>query len=511
MACKTEGQSGTRPAGTVPAGGVRARAGAQDKGTRFWVRGAIPQAAFGILLGLMANGGGSVVAASEGVVDPFAVVATLDRFAEKPIWPGFEPTKYPLAIYDGERTLLFRHPSPPKEFTLVEGQEQVWASAQRLDSMSWNGVIDLGGVQTAALVLTLEPGREVTFEASILLHEVFHLFSKPRHPTWRPNEMHRYSYPVADLENHTLLLLEGEALARALEAEENGMAVRWAATALQWRRQRTRPLAKEHLAFETAQEMQEGTAVHVARLALGTPRDTTRLREPRTPEKFRWRFYDTGAALAAMLDAVDPSWKRRLEAEPAISMATLLEEALERKGVVPAKLSTSDTATIRATAHQAVTELKARRAALRKDFLSRSPRLVVTVPPGAAPLRLRGFDPLALEILDNGEALHSHRFTLKGATGQVEVENPSFQRQRSHRHSFEGIGALTVPAGAHPFLDGVREVTISGFAEKLSVSRQGTVLTIETEGLRLSFEDAVARTVGEELRVLLRPQESSGD
>ena len=79
----------------------------------------------------MANAGASAAADIDGVVDPFAVVATLDRFAETPLWPGFEPSEYPLAIYDGERTLLLRHPSPPEEFTPLEGHEGVRAVAGR--------------------------------------------------------------------------------------------------------------------------------------------------------------------------------------------------------------------------------------------------------------------------------------------------------------------------------------------------------------------------------------------
>ena len=84
---------------------------------RTTAHGRLPQAAFvfGILLCLMANAGASAGADTDAVVDPFAVVAALDRFAETPLWPGFEPSEYPLAIYDGERTLLMRHPSPPEE------------------------------------------------------------------------------------------------------------------------------------------------------------------------------------------------------------------------------------------------------------------------------------------------------------------------------------------------------------------------------------------------------------
>ena len=47
------------------------------------------------------------------VVDPFEVVATFDRFSKMELWPGFDATMYPIAVFDGQRTLLFRHPDPP--------------------------------------------------------------------------------------------------------------------------------------------------------------------------------------------------------------------------------------------------------------------------------------------------------------------------------------------------------------------------------------------------------------
>jgi hypothetical protein len=317
--------------------------------------------------------------------------------------------------------------------------------------------------------------------------------------------MNRYSYPLDDVGNYTLLLLEEEALALSLEAEDDAAAAGWAAEALRLRRQRPRDLAAEHVTYEAALEMQEGTAVYVARLSLGTPRDTARLREVRSPEELRWRFYDTGAALAAMLDRVEPSWKRRLEAEPGITMDALLAEALRRRGTAPVDLPAPTVASIRARAEESVAQLKTRRARLREDFLSRGPRVVVTAS-SEEPLRLRNFGPLALEILDGGEALHSRRLSLEGPTGEIEVENPRFQRG-----SFQGVVSLTVPAGAHPFRDGLRRVTVSGFSGKPEIDRKEGAVTVEAEGLRLRFQGAVVREAGQEVQVLLNPPEPSGD
>ena len=450
------------------------------------------------ILALMAMAIGSANVAAQ-VVDPLAVVARLDEFARLPLWPDFDPSAHPIAIYDGESTLLLRHPGPPEEFTPLTNRKGVWRASGRHAAMRWNSNVDLGGVRVATLLLTIEPGRPVVQEASILLHEVFHVFSKPRHLTWKPDEMHRYSYPLDDADNWALLLLEEEALARALEAEEDSVAAGWSALALRWRRQRTVSLVTEHLTFENALEMQEGTAVYVARLALGTPRDTTRLRQTRSPEELRWRFYDTGAALAAMLDRVDPGWKERLSAEPEVTMDTLLEAALERRGTVPAELSPVETASIRDRAEREIVELSTRRRRAREEFLSQGSRITVIAPDSSEPLTVRDFDPLALQILADGEALHTRRLILEGAGGRIEFENPRFRRG-----SPAGVAALTVPAGAHPLVDGVARVTVSGFSGPPDVHREDGFVTVEAEGLRLHFKDAEVATLGDEVRVQIR-------
>ncbi len=437
------------------------------------------------------------------IVDPFAVVAKLDQFAQMALWPGFDPSSYPIAIYDGEHTFLLRHPSPPAEFTPSKDFEGVWESDGRHAAMRWNSNADLAGTRVATLLLTIQPGREVDLEASFLLHEVFHLFSKPRHPTWNPDEMHRYGYPLEDLENYSLLLLEEEALARALEAEDDALAASWAALAIRWRQERRQDLTEEILTYENALEMQEGTAVYVSRLALGTSRDTTRLREIRTPGELRWRFYDTGAALAAMLDRLDPRWKSRLEAEPEITMDALLAEALVSRSTAPAQLPAPETALIRTRAEKAVEQLKVRRRELREEFLSHGPRLVVIASSSAEPLSVQEFDPLALEILEGGEALQAHRLKLETPSGQIEVDNPRFQRG-----SFEGVVSLTVPAGPHPFLDGVVRVTVSGFPDSPRVSREGGAVRIEAEGVRLDFRNVVVLEAGEEIQVQLQDSSS---
>lgn len=70
---------------------------------------------------ILACGLSTRAAAENELVDPFEVISALDHASEMNLWPGFYASTYPIAIYDGERTLLLRHPDPPKKFEPTEG------------------------------------------------------------------------------------------------------------------------------------------------------------------------------------------------------------------------------------------------------------------------------------------------------------------------------------------------------------------------------------------------------
>src|SRR5512136_19197 len=53
------------------------------------------------------------------------VFRVLEEVAAKKVWPGFKPSTWPLALYDGEKTFLLWHPDPPAEFKPVPGRPGV--------------------------------------------------------------------------------------------------------------------------------------------------------------------------------------------------------------------------------------------------------------------------------------------------------------------------------------------------------------------------------------------------
>ena len=451
-------------------------------------------------------GGTSLLARVPQVADPaggtdvFAYVRALDAAAARGVWPGFTTADVPLAIFDGEQTYLFRHPSPPPEFTPLPGRPGVLVAPGRHAAVLGNSNRDIGGVRTATVVAT--PAQSAEQATLAIVEEVFHVYWRRRHETFRPDELTRYAYPLGDKDNLRRLLAEDEALARALEAPEPGDAARWAQTALQARRERVPFLPVEVRAFEIALEMLEGPANYVARVAVGEPpgRTADRLRAPRPAEDIRWRFYDSGAAICLLLDRLSPGWQARIDREPMLTIGELAEAALRARGVEAAPFPPDVAARLAARAAADVAELGGRRQRLRTDLLTRAGRpVIVEIEEGAEPFQVRRFDPINLMVLDAGEIVHPNYLSLTVPGGSVEFTNTGFVRD-----TFGGTVAITSPAGAHPLRQGVRRLTIVGLSGEPTVASRSGATTLEAPGVRLTLAGADTRVEGTEIRIIVK-------
>jgi len=431
--------------------------------------------------------------------DIFAVVRALDA-ASRGVWPGFDPSTIPVALYDGENTILLRHPSPPPEFSPMPGRPGVLVAKGRYPGVAGNSTREIGGVRTATVIA--RPAQPVEGATLATVEEVFHVFWLARHPSFRPNELSRYAYPVKDVDNLRRLIAEDEALARALEAKPTGDAARWAAAALEMRRERLPSLTEDVRSFETALEMMEGTANYVARMAVGEPpaRTAERLRASRPAESIRWRFYDTGAALCLLLDRLSPGWQERSEQQPARNIVDIMDTALRTHHAEPATFSGTDTAGFATRAAADIADLSGRQQRTRFEILERrGPRVVVEVEEGAEPFRVQRFDPINLMVLDAGEIAHANFLSLSVPQGTVELTNPGFVR-----NTFGGTVALSAPAGRHPLSDGIRRVTIAGIDRVPSVGRDAESVVVEASGVRLALRGAEVRVDGELIRITVK-------
>jgi hypothetical protein len=429
--------------------------------------------------------------------EAFAFLRALDEAGTRGVWPGFTPASVPMALFDGENTVLRGHPSPPPEFSPVRGHAGLFIARGRHPAVTANSTREIGGVRTATII----PAAGESFDRSMLavVEEVFHVFWLERHPAFRPDEMARYAYPLGDIANLSALLAEDEALARALDATEASGAARWAAAALAQRRSRVRAIDDDVRAYESALEMMEGTANYVSRVAVGEPpaRTAERLRRARPVDGIRWRFYDSGASLCFVLDRLAPGWQARSERERDLTTVALLEEALRARKAEPARFDDAESSAFQSKAAAAIADFDVRRAQLRASVLERpGARLIISLAPGVEPFRIRRFDPVNLLVLRDGEVAHPNYLTLESASGSVELTNPGFVRG-----AFDGVVALTLPAGRHPLRTGIRQLTVAGLGAEPVVESGPEGLRVCGAGLSIRLRDAVVVTDGSIIRV----------
>lgn len=432
--------------------------------------------------------------------DAFALLAEADHLAALDLWPGFDPVTFPVAIFDGERTILFRHPAPPAEFTPVPGREDVWTYAGRHPSVVANTSTELAGIMTATLIQT---GTQTALRerAGLLIHELFHVFQRERHPGWAANEAELFTYPVDAPELLTLRRLETEALRRALAANATGESRCWTGTALALRRVRFSLLPAGAVDYERGTEINEGLAAYVERRATGSPDHTLLPREDFAPEAIRPRGYRTGAALARLLDRFAPTWRSTLEENDATALDLLLAAAYDAAPDVhdgapdthadsparcefdPAELNHA-----RTIAMVDIDSLHSRLEEARRAFLDRSGWTLV-IDAADAPLFPQGFNPLGIQVVAPGEVLHSGYVKLGNEAGAIEVI---------------GRAALTEAAGAHPLFNGVRSLTITGLENEPTIETTDGVATLTADGVSATLHGATVEHRGRNIIVRLR-------
>lgn len=299
--------------------------------------------------------------------------------------------------------------------------------------------------------------------------------SAERHPEWGANEVDLFLYPVEDASLLALRFLEDGALRRALAAQDDAEAARWAAAALDLRQERFALLPGEAVTYERAVELHEGLARYVEwRVAPGSPAHLLP-EDGFEPDAVRLRSYATGTSLALLLDRLASGWQEKVESGAAQALDDLLRAQLTRQRSGRRDVSMAEREVAQARSVADIATLRQRRAARRDAFLALPGwRLIVEIDAGE-PLWPRGFDPMNVERLGPVEVLHGRYLALGNGTGDLEVLERS---------------CLTVAAGSHPLFSGVRQVTIAGLDSPPRVTESDGTVCWHLTGCRGEFYGA---------------------
>lgn len=424
------------------------------------------------------------------------IAAEVERIAgERRLWPGFDPGAIPLAIYTGEHTYLFRHPSPPPEFA-----EPVTADSRgrlmpgRHPAVTANTSVDIGGVRTATLLADGERAQRSTIElAAIAIHEAFHVHQQARYPWWAANEGDLFLYPTDDAALLALRRLESAALRRALSASSADHSICSARLALGFRNERFAAMDVAFSLYERMTELYEGLATYVQRLAQG---DTAVGIPPAgfPAADVRTRAYVTGPAFAFLLDRLSPGWQESMLSADTIYLDQILDRAVgadERDRRSECAFARNEIEAIERTARQDAAAVIAGRTERRRQFDSQPGWRVVVEVSGGEPLWPQGFDPLNFHRVDGG-VLHTRLLRVGNRSGQLQIVDESGAAPQ----------ALTEGVGPHPLFNGIRRVTIAALPEP-EVRTEGQRVVISAAGLEAEFTGVTVQSSGTELRVVL--------
>lgn len=449
---------------------------------------------------LLTIGAGAAAGVTPDAERALAVAREVERVAgQRALWPGYDPMGIPLAIFTGERTYLFRHPSPPQGFAPLSGAEPAAAVFDgRHPGVTSNSSTDMGGVMTATLLSDgARATRGATELAAIALHEGFHVYQRQRHPGWSGNEADLFLYPVDDAPLLERRRLESEALRRALGASITADASCWSRMALAFRRERFAAMDAAFSRYERRSELNEGLATYVQLRATG--KSTVEIPESEFPAiEVRGRIYAVGPALAFLLDRLRPGWPALLEADDARSLDELLEATVADDAQGTCALAAAESERIARIARDDAAAVVAARTARRRAFDAR-PGWRVTVEAAAErPLWPQGFDPLNVERVDGG-FLHTRFLRLGRDGGELRVID----------EAGADLDALTEAVGPHPLFNGIRRVTVAGLSRP-EVSVAGTSVVVDAPGLAATFERAHVRVGEGEVAVELDPAAKGG-
>jgi hypothetical protein len=429
---------------------------------------------------------------------PPEIVTLADSLAERVLWPGFDPRRTPVAIYDGQLTWLFRHPIPPKGFATAPeamglrralAAQGVWTYDGRHPAVLANTSIDLGGHLTAAMLAT-DGDTSLLQRAGTLIHEAFHVFQRVHHPSWSANEADLFTYPVDDEEVLLPARLEWEALRRALHESAGDRGACWARLALDLRNRRFAALPESARQYERKTELNEGLATYVEHEATGrVPDSDVLLVQPPAAEAVRQRGYRSGLAMARLLDRFAPGWKGRLQAESSLALDTLLADGLRVESPrATCAFSADERDAARGAAAEEVAALTRSRLAARDAVLASPGWRVVVEAREGSPLFPQGFDPLNLRVIGDGDVLHARYVKLGHEGGSIEVI---------------GRSALTRAAGPHPLFNGVRTITVTGVEHEPVLAVAGDVVELRAEGVSGRFEQGAVTREGTTITIRL--------
>jgi hypothetical protein len=342
------------------------------------------------------------------------------------LWPGFKPSEIPVLVFDGRDTYLFHSPSIPDGFIWMETHPGVSLFKGQHPQARGNSVVRLGETWTATSVLSASSrrtGEQYALKdmAGIIVHEQFHVFQRMRHPQWRQNDGLLLRYPEETAEALFLRRKEKEAFQRAVVSEAKTDVAGWAGAALRCREERLAGLPAPFVQYEKDLQRTEGLSDYIERVARGLdPLNASNITNGIAPAGIRDLGYVEGRWIAMILDKLRPDWKAALEKDDTLFLEDILRETVN---AAPGEARSFEAAEVKGMKTTVETDFAAwqQKKKTEMDAFAARPGYRLEIDASARLLSIRIFEPLEIELLEDGGVFHRMIFAAGNETGNLRV------------------------------------------------------------------------------------------
>jgi len=257
--------------------------------------------------------------------------------------------------------------------------------------------------------------------AGIIVHEQFHIFQRMRHPRWRQNDGLLLLYPEETAEALFLRRKEKEAFRRAVVSEAKREIAGWVATALRCREERTAGMPAPFVQYEKDLQRTEGLSDYIERIARGLdPLNASNITNGIAPAGIRDLGYVEGRWITMILDKLRPDWKAVLEKDDTLFLEDILRESVNAAPGEARSFAATEVEAMKAAAEADFSIWQKKKKAEMEAYAAR-PGYRLEIDASARPLSIRIFEPLEIELLEDGGVFHRMIFAAGNETGNLRV------------------------------------------------------------------------------------------
>lgn len=362
------------------------------------------------------------------VEDIFKVMEIVSGKKDNQLWPDFRVSEIPVLVYDSVSSWLFYSKISPDGFNEVKEHPGVYIYNGQHPLVRGNSIVRAGDTWIATSILSSHARRtgekyNAGDMAGIIIHEQFHIFLKNKHPRWQPNDGYLLLYPAETQEALFLRRIEKEAFKRAVLSVKPGEIAGWVNEALSYRDQRLNMIYPVFRIYEMELQRTEGLSDYIEKVARGLdPLNASNITSGIAPSGVRDLGYVEGRWIAMILDKLKPRWKTLLEENDTVYLENILKDMVSELPYEAKGFTTTEIDKIKNEANTDFNKWQERKKQEIKEFCD-IPGLRIEINASSKPLTFRIFEPLEIEILDDGSVYHRLIFSAGNENGTMRIMN----------------------------------------------------------------------------------------